>query len=73
MTIDDAEEALKILSAIKYAFTLNPEPFNDDFDHGYYNGLEVAIAAMENRPPLYLTKDKKYHENDKAMYPEYFI
>lgn len=73
MTLDDAEEALALLQTIKASFALSPGPFEDDYAHGYYNALEVAVAALENRPPLHLTIDKKYHSNDKAMYPEYFL
>lgn len=44
-----------------------------DYDVGFYNGMELAISAMEARPSFYITKGGSYKEEDVDKHPEYFL
>jgi hypothetical protein len=44
-------------------------------DHalGTHNGMEIALALMENRPVFYIDKNKQYNQQDIDMHPDYFL
>ena len=48
-------------------------PCLSDHAHGFYNGLEAALAIVEGRPAFPLSKDKVPRTHDLETYPEYFV
>ena len=47
--------------------------FRDGHAHGFCNGLEAAIAIIEDRPPFFVDIDRKYDPYDVHKHPEHFI
>lgn len=64
--VNKALQDLKELKAIQW------ENINDSYMQGMYNGMELAIATLEDRHPYYIDKDRNY-EVDINEYPELII
>lgn len=47
--------------------------FSGEHQQGYYYGIEVIIAYMEERPALFRNMDKEAMKTDLQRFPEYFI
>lgn len=45
----------------------------DTYDQGLVNGLEIALAMIEERPAFFVDINKKHSDNDIKSYPEYFL
>lgn len=61
------------LKQIRDMYTAMGTPFNEEYEWGFYNGVEIALALMENRPAFYLDKEGKYNPHDIEKYPEHFL
>ena len=48
-------------------------PFTTEHAQGFYNGMEAALAIVEDRPAFFKNKDKSYCDYDLKKYPEYFV
>jgi hypothetical protein len=69
--LEDVHKALK-----KYKDLLNSkdkESFENDYNHGFYNGLELALSLLEERPVFYKNLNKQFRKEDMLKYPEYFL
>lgn len=44
-----------------------------DYEWGMYNGLEIVLALLEDRPAFYIDQDRKHNSYDLKHYPEYFL
>lgn len=51
----------------------NSDTFSDDYTHGVYNGIEIVLALLEDRPAFYRSKDKQPQKYDVEKYPEHFL
>lgn len=47
--------------------TLSPEKT------GMYNGVETALAILENRPAFHINCQRKHRKEDVERHPEYFL
>ncbi len=57
----------------KYKSSIFPKETFTDYERGYYNGLEVTAAMIENRPAFLLNKHNKFNQTDIDNYPEFFL
>lgn len=69
----DKDEIVRKLTQIRNMYTAMGVPFNEDYEWGFYNGIEVALSFVENRPAFYLDKEGRYNQYDIKKYPEYFL
>lgn len=53
---------LKIVKQMKEALSLN---LQDEYDCGYYNGIEFVLAQIENREPVYVNPDDIEEKENK--------
>lgn len=67
------EEVTRKLKQIRDMYTAMGTPFNEDYEWGFYNGVEIALSMIEDRPAFYLDKAGKYNKYDMESYPEYFL
>ncbi len=67
------ETALGFLKNCNAKYMNIPSEFVDDYEWGFRNGIETAIAILEKRKAFYVNKQKKYDKYDMANYPEYFL
>lgn len=44
-----------------------------EYNQGMLNGLEVALAYLEDRPVFFIDQDSKYDPYDLERFPEYFL
>lgn len=44
-----------------------------EYEWGMYNGLEVALSFLEDRPAFFIDQNKKHNPYDLKHYPEYFL
>ena len=49
------------------------DKFSGEYQQGYYNGIEILIAYIEERPQLFRGMDKKPMRTDMDKFPEYFL
>ena len=69
-----SEEATKHkLRQIRDMYMVMGTPFNEDYEWGFYNGVEIALSMLEGRPAFYIDKEGKHNPQDVANYPEYFL
>ena len=56
-----SEEALAFANWLKTSLVKGDgsDKFSGDYQQGYYNGIEVLAAYLENRPALFRDMDKK--------------
>lgn len=40
---------------------------------GMYNGIETALALLENRPAFHINCKREHRKEDIARHPEYFL
>jgi hypothetical protein len=71
--MENKAEVIKRLHQIRNMHAAFGEDFNGDYEWGFYNGIEIALSFIENRPAFYLGKDGKYNKYDIKRYPEYFV
>lgn len=69
----DQDTTLDMLKRLHTNYTGCGKPFDTKYAWGFCNGLEAAIALLEQRPPFYLDKNSNYDKIDQEKYPEYFI
>lgn len=67
------EDVTRKLKQIRDMYTAMGTPFNEDYEWGFYNGVEIALSMIEDRPAFYLDKSGKYNKYDMENYPEYFL
>lgn len=70
-SIDDAHKLVK-----GYKETLIGDrtvPFRTAADKDVCNGVEIALAIIENRPAFLLDINKQYTREDMINHPDYFI
>ena len=68
-----SSEVSTFIRWLKDGLLKNPGKFNDQYQQGYYNGLETVAAYMEERPELLRSINKEVGTRDKDQHPEYFI
>ena len=61
------KERLKNIKEIK---NVQKKNLTDDYMVGIYNGMELALAIMENREPVYETKTVKMYSYKTRTYIE---
>lgn len=70
----DAETVHETLVRYKKVMMADGEgQFKDGHAHGFCNGLEAAIAILEDRPPFFVNADRTYDPYDMHKHPEHFI
>lgn len=47
--------------------------FSDEYQHGYYNGVETIMAYIEERPELFRDINKEAMKTDVDRFPEHFL
>lgn len=45
----------------------------DPYMHGMYNGMELCVAILEDREPVYKTAPKEWLSDKRAKYSEFEI
>lgn len=65
--------AVKKMLLVKELLDTKDKSFTDDYDWGFYNGLEFALSVLEERPTFYKNEKGKYHKSVLEDYPEYFL
>ena len=65
--------AKKRLQQLREMYASLDVPFTEDYDWGFYNGVEIALSFIENRPAFYVDKQGKHSDYDIKNYPEYFL
>ena len=71
--MQDCERLQKILKAYKELYLNIDGDFKDDYNWGLFNGLEIALAVIEDRPAFMIKKDKSYSKYDLEKNAEYFL
>jgi hypothetical protein len=67
------KELLEIIKGYKSLYLKNKKEFGSEHEWGVYNGLEIVQALIEERPAIYIRKDKTFNPHDINMYPEHFF
>lgn len=49
----------RITETVRNLRTMQNDNIHDDYSCGVYNGLELALAVIENREPVFATCDKE--------------
>lgn len=62
-----------MVSTIIKSMLGNDGPFRDEYSRGIHNGLELALAYIEERPTFFRDANKKHDPEDMKRYPEYFL
>ena len=47
--------------------------FHSSHAHGFCNGIEAALAIIEERPVFFVDYAKNYDPHDVTKHPEHFI
>lgn len=66
-------DLLNLIKKYKRLYLQDKKEFTNDHEWGVYNGLEIAQALIEDRPAIYIKKDKTFYEYDINNYPEQFF
>jgi len=69
----DIKEVQEALSRYKELYLNSRKEFKDDYSWGICNGIEIALALVEDRPVFYIDKEKQHNKKDLKEYPEYFL
>ena len=69
----ESKDVLEFINWIKSGLLKNPGKFNDEYQQGYYNALEMVAAFMEKRPELPRDINKQAKKFDMEQHPEYFL
>lgn len=71
----DTDELVDVIETYKRMVVVDYEEQEElsDYGHGLHNGLEMALALIENRPAFHIKKNMQYHKHDLESYPEYFL
>lgn len=67
------EQVKKSINTYKKLFLGDSEDFHSDYSRGFFNGLELALSLIEERPAFYVNKEKQFCKEDLENYPEYFL
>lgn len=69
----DIDTLRSLLAESKELYLNDPEPFDNEYSWGVCNGIEIALALLEERPHFLIDKYKQYNSLDKERFPEYFL
>jgi len=67
------EDIHKILLMYKSNMKGGGDFFPTGHAHGFYNGIEAALAIVEDRPAFFVKDDKMHNPFDVKRYPEHFV
>lgn len=67
----DAAESIRILK--DHVLERGDKDQFTDYDMGMWNGLEIALSFLENRPSFTKDRNKQYNPNTTEQFPEYFL
>ena len=67
------KDVIEMINYYKDVYLDDPSSFEDDYAWGLCNGLEIALAILEERPAFYIDKYKRYDKYDIENNPEYFL
>ena len=70
-----AENAIEFGNWLKEGFLADDgsKEFSGEYQQGYFNGIEVIIAYIEERPQLFRDINKKISQTDRDRFPEHFL
>jgi hypothetical protein len=71
--MDDSERKGIIVQLEEYQVLLKVDKESGVYSQGLYNGIELAIALMEERRAFYIGKNGEHSAKDMKDYPEYFL